>query len=180
MLNLVWDKILPNLKGEPLSDDPEAQAKLQSKLKSLSIKRPKGTATSPLASKVLGKSFVFPANDRKLEAIKFEVGGSPNELNIVTRTNGQEQTVSVSAEGWKQGRFMVPRSGNFLAPQGSKLMAATGAWTSDDTYTTRVVLYETPFIATTTYKFSGDDVTVESKLNVGWPEPKVTGKLESK
>src|SRR5262249_29125075 len=69
VLNLVWDKLLPALKSSPLDPDEPAAKKLQQTLNGLALRTPRGTG-SP--AKVSGKKFVFPANDRKLEAITLE------------------------------------------------------------------------------------------------------------
>ncbi len=70
VLNVVWDKLLPALKPSPLPEDAAVAAKLAQTLKGLTIKPQEGSA-SP--SKVaLGKKFVFPTNDRKLESLTLE------------------------------------------------------------------------------------------------------------
>ena len=69
VLNLVWDKLLPAMKPSSLAPDDEAGKKLEHMLKGLSL-RPQEGSGSP--AKVAGKKFVFPANQRKLEAITLE------------------------------------------------------------------------------------------------------------
>ena len=58
-------------------------------------------------------------------------------------------------------------------------VGASGAWTTVDTYTTRLVFYETPFLLTLTLKFNGDTVSIDREMNVGGaPKPApVTGKV---
>ena len=48
-----------------------------------------------------------------------------------------------------------------------------------DTYTSRLVFYETPFLLTLTLKFNGDTVSIDRDMNVGGaPKPTpVTGKV---
>jgi len=52
--------------------------------------------------------------------------------------------------------------------QESNKVAASGAWTDDETFTVKLCYYETPFIQTMTWKFAGDQVTVSRKVNVGF------------
>ena len=59
--------------------------------------------------------------------------------------------------------------------------AASGAWTGADTFTARVCFYETPFIVTLRLKFSGDELTLDSRSNVGFGStrpPQLVGKAE--
>jgi len=52
-------------------------------------------------------------------------------------------------------------------------VAASGGWTADDTYTLKVVRYRTPFVVTYRLQFSGDQLGVESEMNVGAADRRV-------
>ena len=56
-----------------------------------------------------------------------------------------------------------------MAPQP---VAASGAWTADDTFTARLCFYETPFIYIIRLKFTGDEVQCQLEANVGFGPPK--------
>ncbi len=63
---------------------------------------------------------------------------------------------------------------------GRSKVAARGIWTDDDTYTVKLCFYETPFVETVTYRFSGDQVTINARANVGFgptERPPVVGRL---
>jgi hypothetical protein len=47
-------------------------------------------------------------------------------------------------------------------------VAASGAWTRDDTYVIRLCFNETPFISTLTFRFSAGELTTGWKDNVGF------------
>jgi CubicO group peptidase (beta-lactamase class C family) len=178
VLDLLWEKVLPALQSQPISEDPEGQRKLQERLKSLTIKKPKGSASSPILEKVSGKTYAFPSNDKKVESLKVEAGPNPGELAITTKTDGKEQTIVCSAQGWKRGTIFVPGSGSALVPQAERNIASTGAWSGDgdETYTARVVLYETPFVQTLTLRFAGDEVFYDSQMNNGRKDPQLVGR----
>ena len=53
-------------------------------------------------------------------------------------------------------------------------VAASGAWTADDTFTAKICFYETPFIVTVTLKFSGDQLLYHSESNVGFGSTKAS------
>ncbi len=53
-------------------------------------------------------------------------------------------------------------------------IAASGAWTADDTYTLNVVRYRTPFATTYQLRFAGDQVFLKAEQNVGAADARIT------
>ena len=96
VLNLVWDKLLPALKPSPLAVDDAAREKLLSRLAGLTL-RPQEGSRSP--SHVAKRTYVFPANERKLESIALEDDGDGHVL--VARIDG---AIGESRAGWAPGR----------------------------------------------------------------------------
>ena len=47
-------------------------------------------------------------------------------------------------------------------------IAASGAWTQDDTFTLKLCLYETPFYTTMVFRFNGDQLLLDSEHNVAF------------
>jgi CubicO group peptidase (beta-lactamase class C family) len=168
VLNLVWDKLLPGLKSSALPADDAARSKLEERLKGLAVHMPDGTATP---GKVVGKTFNFPANDRKLESLKLEESDCCTTL--VLRVNGAEQRVECGQGAWKKGK-------SAWGPLPTQPVAGAGAWTAEDAFTAKVCLTETPFVYTIKVKFTGDEVKYESEANVGFGPAKsgpLTGKV---
>ena len=52
--------------------------------------------------------------------------------------------------------------------------AVSGAWSGDDSYTVKIVFYETPFIQTLRLDFAKDQLSLESRPNVGFGSTKPT------
>jgi len=171
VLNLIWDKLLPAMKSSPLAPDDAAGKKLEQTLKGLSL-RPQEGSGSP--AKVLGKKYVFAANERKLEAITLESDGNDGAVTLVTRFDGGERRLACGRGTWQKGRVAWGQ-----LPE--QPVAASGAWTADDTFTAKLCLYETPFIVTIRLKFSGQELQCNCEANVGFgptKEPQLTGKAE--
>jgi len=165
VLDLVWDKLLPALKSGPLAADDEASKKLGATLAGLSL-RPEAGSASPKI--VPNRKYVFPTNDRKLEALALE--GDTLVLGI----DGKEQRIVCGSGSWKKGRLAY-------GPLPEQPAAASGAWTAGDTFTAKVCFFETPFIGTFRLKFVGDEVHFETRSNVGFGANKPTelvGKAE--
>ena len=75
---------------------------------------------------------------------------------------------------WRKGRLAWGR----LEEQPA---AASGAWTSENTFTARLCFYETPFVATVKLTFDGDEVRCASETNVGFgptKDPTLVGKAQ--
>ncbi len=170
VLNLVWDKLLPALKPDPLPADAGAAAQLAATLKGLTMRPPEAKGTPP---KVAGKAYTFPANDAKLESLALE-SGKDGVTTLVARAGGAERRIECGAGDWKKGRAAWGR----LPEQPA---AAAGAWTADDTFTAKVCFTETPFVATVRLTFAGSEVRCESEFNVGFGATKdaaLVGKAE--
>lgn len=168
VLNLVWDKLLPAFRPSPLADG-DADAKLNHTLQHLALRLPED-AGSP--AQVSGKKYVFAANDRKWEAVTLESGDSG--VTIVLKTDGVEQRIACGHGTWQNGRLAWD-----AIPE--RPVAASGAWTADNTYTAKLCFYETPFMITLKLKFDGDKVHCQRESNVGFGptnQPELVGKVE--
>jgi len=124
---------------------------------------------------VFEKKFVFPANDRKLEAITLESSGNDGNVTLVAQVNGVERRIVCGRNDWQKGRIAW---GQF--PE--QPMAASGAWTEDDTFTAKLCLYETPYVFTIRLKFTGQELQYNAEMNVSFgptKEPQLTGKAEN-
>jgi CubicO group peptidase (beta-lactamase class C family) len=174
VLNLVWDKLLPAFKSEPLSADDEARKKLEHTLANLSLRTPEGSGSHGAAEKAAGKTYRFPSNDRKLEAITIEADDKADAVTIVARFDGHDRRIPCGRGTWKKGRLA-------FATFPEQPAAAAGAWTADDTFTAKVAFTETPFLVTLTLKFAGDQLHFESESNVGFGStkpPRLIGKAD--
>jgi CubicO group peptidase (beta-lactamase class C family) len=173
VLNLVWEKLLPGLTASALPPDKATQEKLGRALKTLSLRSPEGSAApSTTIAKVIGQNYLFPANASGLESIALE-SKQPGSTTIVARFKGIETRIECGHNTWKKGKaaWTFPTS---------QPIAASGAWTSDDAFTAKLALYETPFVYTVSFKFSGGELRFVNEANVTFGtsrEPELVGKL---
>ena len=158
VLNLVWDKLLPAMNSSALPTDDQARQKLKDTLRGLSLRPPEGSA-SP--AEIFGKTYVFPANERKLESITLENDGKDGRVTIVAQFDGAGQRIVCGHDTWEKGQV----TWGSLPQQPA---AASGAWITDNTFTAKLCFYETPFIITVNLTFSGDEVRCNSAANVGF------------
>ncbi|MDT5271638.1 MAG: hypothetical protein QOH49_3824 [Acidobacteriota bacterium] len=165
VMNLVWDKLLPEMKPGRLPEDAAARQRLEAKLKGLTVRFQTGLNTSTLAAKVSGRWYEFPENDRGIKALALDFNGSTPAL--VVRTTAGETRTPVGFESWAKSRGGFANGlDRALAVPAQPLTAASGAWTADDAYALKLVLYETPYYSTLTFKFDGDRLLLDSEHNV--------------
>ncbi len=167
VLNLVWEKLLPAMKSTPLSSNRAGQEKLTKVLAGLTVRPASGRPTSPIAAKVSGKQYAFPENPRGIETIAFEFGG--DAATLIIRTAKGENQIACGAGNWRKGRtsFVNGLEGRMVAP-GEHAIAASGAWTTDDTYAVKVCLSETPFYIKLAFQFTGGELRFDSEFNVAF------------
>jgi hypothetical protein len=158
VLDLVWDKLLPAMTTAPLATDDESRKKLEVALSGLKL-RPQTGSGSP--AKAANKTYLFPANDRKLEAITLKSNESGDAVTLLARIGGAEQKIECGHDAWNKGRMT-------FGPLSEQPAAVSGAWTADDTFTAKICFYETPFILTFNLKFAGDELLFDSQSNVGF------------
>ncbi len=174
VLNLVWDKLLPAMRPDPLAEEPTTEEKLTRRLASLALRPPTAAVVSPVLARVGGKTFKFPANERGLDSLRLEPGPDAGDLTVVAQTGGREVRLICGAGKWVKGRFALPTGGD-------RPVAASGAWVAEDTYEAKVCFYETPFILTVKLRFAGDQLFHDSELNVAFgptKQPQLVGRAK--
>ncbi|HXR04594.1 MAG TPA: serine hydrolase [Verrucomicrobiae bacterium] len=162
VMNLVWDKLLPAMQPSPLPANAESDQKLERALAGLTLHQPQGTGTSSIAAQLSGKTYLFPTNAQDIDAVTFDFKGPDAIFDV--RSLGQEYRIACGSGAWKKGRTaFVAGAETWVAAPVEQPVAASGAWTADDTYTVKLAYCETPLAITLTCRFAGDRVLL---LNV--------------
>jgi CubicO group peptidase (beta-lactamase class C family) len=179
VLNVIWDKLLPNLQTRALPPKPEAARKLDDQLAHLEVSTPQGAAASPLAAKVLNRKYLFPANEQKLESLALAASDSGKTLTLTLRMAGQDTATPCGYHEWKKSR--APLMAGPLAQFPDEPTAGAFAWPGDDTCSIKLCAFETPCHKTLQLKFDGDRLIFNSELNVAFgptQPPQLIGQAE--
>ena len=172
VMNLVWDKLLPAMRPGRLPENPSARRQLEARLAGLSVKSPSGSATSAISATITGKWFEFSENDRGIKAVSFNFNAPSPALTV--RTTAGESRMTIEGNTWSKGRGLFTNGlERILSVPANPLVATSGAWTTPDTYTVKVVLYETPFYSTLNFKFDGDRLVFDAEHNVSFGPTKL-------
>jgi CubicO group peptidase (beta-lactamase class C family) len=158
VLNLAWEHLLPAMKPETLPGGG-GSGELKRKRHELSVPPPMGTTTSPTAKRITGRDYLLEPNDEKITSVRPSFDGG--RCTVVMMVDRNERRIRCGSDTWLKGTAAL--GDNPEAP-----VAARGAWQNDDTYVMKVCFVETPFVQTMTWKFTGDAVTIDRKMNVGF------------
>ena len=133
---------------------------------------PSGQPNAAITTKLSGKWYEFPDNDRGIKAVSFDFNaGSPE---IVVRTAGGETKTLIGMGSWKKtpGGF-ANGIDKFLSVPAHPLIAASGGWSEADVFTLKIVPYQTPFYSTMSFRFDGDRLLLDSEYNVAFGPTKL-------
>jgi CubicO group peptidase (beta-lactamase class C family) len=158
VLNVVWEELLPAFAPAPLAENSAAQEKLDQELASLALLPAQGEPTSALAARASGR-YTFEENEGKFEVIEFDFG--PERCAVSVWDDRGEHQLVCGSGAWIEGETT-------LDPMAPRKVAASGAWTAEDTYTIKLCLYETPFCPTITCRFTEDRLTYDFRANVAF------------
>ncbi len=165
-LNLVWDILLPAMKEKAVRANKSAQDALTQKLSGLSIAPIQGKATSSIAAKQSGRVYKLTVNKLNLKtlALNFTKSGS-----TVTMKRGRiEETIRCGYGTWQADQTRLLNQPHETKPIP---VVTSGAWTAKDTFTMVIRAHQTPFFQTFVCKFGGEQLTVETRVNVAFEPP---------
>jgi hypothetical protein len=169
VLNLVWEHLLPALNTVSPAEVGSGPEELGRKLSSLALLPVQGQAASLVAAGVSGRKYSFEANEEKLESLSLDFSG---EVCVLTLQDERgEHRVECGSGAWLKGRTTLNR-------RESPHVAASGAWTAEDSYVMKLHFYETPFCHTLTCRFTEDKLIFDSKANVAFgptEDPQLVG-----
>ena len=111
-----------------------------------------------MAKTVSGRQYAFAENEQNIETISFDFG---KKTTYSISVSGSSHDIPVGSGSWA------------LSDQGDMgLVAASGAWTAEDTYVLKIYYRETPYSSQITYHFDGDQVTYDEEYHVSFGETK--------
>ncbi len=158
VLDAVWDHLLPALSGSTLPDNPADQQTLTSKLSSLTYHPPQGNHTSSVAANVSKHVYTLDANILNIQTLRVDFSAAECVLTVKMATDTAR--IYCGYGEWRE-QMLAP-----LTPY--VLVAASGVWTSGDTFMITARRFGTPFVYTVTLHFAGDQITIEGDVNVGF------------
>ena len=168
VMNLVWNKLLPEMKPSALAENPAAQRELEAKLGALTMRTVAGKPTSPLARAVNGRWYELPENPRGIRAVALDLSSTAPAL-LVRTPSGETRTPLGVGKWVRTPAGFANGMERMLSVPAQPQVAASGAWTADSVFRVKLVAAETPFYSTLDFKFDGGDrLVLEGEQNVSF------------
>ena len=178
VMNLVWEKLLPAMRAHALPEDAAARRRLAAKLAGLTLRPAPGKPTGALATSTSGRWFEFPDSNRAIRAVALDF--DPQSPALLVRTADGETRTPIGIGSWVKSRGgFTAGLDRLLSVPAHPLIAASGAWTADDVFSVKLVLYETPYYARLTFRFDGDRLLLDTEYNVSFgptAQPQLIGR----
>jgi CubicO group peptidase (beta-lactamase class C family) len=177
VMNRVWDNLLPAIVGEAAPENPAALAALRDRLAALALPTPVGATSSARAVEVSGRRYATPQNSQNITGVTFDFTGESPVLAIDDADGTHAITVGLGGR-WVRQRTGYRKRINELFDTPEQGLAATGAWSADDTFVAELTFVETPYTMTSTFRFEGEQVRINTTYNVRWGadgEPEIVG-----
>jgi hypothetical protein len=163
LLDIVWEKLLPAICPDALPDDTAAQDALSKKLSSLTVPLAQGQTPPALATQISGRAYLVDANVLKIEMISLNFSETGCVLAI--KTDEGDEVIPCGYGTWQTGKTALFNRFGMTTSEPTSI-TASGAWTSEDRFTMIVRLYETPFYHTLVFDVVGDEMMIETLVNV--------------
>lgn len=161
-LNFVWDILLPAMGPAALPDDPAAQEALSQRLSALHLPPVQGMPISPIAPQISGQTYTVDGNELGIETLSFRF--SEGICVVSMRTQAGDERIPCGSGTWH------PANSTDLFHQPLLFdrtpIATSGAWTAEETFSMIIRLVETPFYHTLVCHFAGDEILIETQVNV--------------
>ena len=159
-----------NVQDEPFAADPEANAKLETRLENLSCHVPAGEAHVPFEEEVNGKWYVMNENMLKISRLMVEWNGDRGVFHYVM--DGVEKEFPFGAARYELGVFPETHYYGMTvtkpANRGYRCMSA-GVWTEKSKLVLRTFLIDDYFgNFTVTLAFKGDELGLGMIKTAQW------------
>ncbi|MFT5169055.1 MAG: hypothetical protein ACI8P3_004302, partial [Saprospiraceae bacterium] len=159
VMNIVWEELLPAMQASPLAFAPKAVATLREKTTSLKLPLISGATTSDISKKLAKKSFMLSENELGIQSIQFNLHEGQHNIEIQSKDGKEKMLIGVNTYQKSELSNPLPYAENL-----QKTIATSGAWISPAEYQLRVYFYEMPDRITYTFRFEGNELIWESKL----------------
>jgi CubicO group peptidase (beta-lactamase class C family) len=184
-LNLVWDYLLPAIKGEKLAQNSSLNIQLKQRLSTLVLPLPTTLGTiPPLENKISGKTYVFEPNDRHLKSLGFTFEVS--KCSLTMQIDSASYNFNLGYGQWIQGETALPgpdlllqAKAHFVGIPPSKTEGSFG-WKDENTLELVLRYIESPHTETITCKFDKNKLSVDFHYSnmPGYKQPEIHGVLK--
>ncbi len=159
VMNKVWEHLLPAMQSDALPADSRAYNELCDKLAILSLPIANGSTSSPKSEQWSGRSYKLEGNHLNLESVTLQFGDNDSTLTLRDARGGH--SIQVGHSAWLNGI-------SDMRGRGDEPIAASGAWTAEDTYEVRICCTEDAYCPVFRFHYQGGELQLEIEPNATW------------
>jgi CubicO group peptidase (beta-lactamase class C family) len=164
ILDQVWDHILPAVAKAPIPVNKTTQNQLKQKLSTLALAIQKGKPASPIVTTVNGKNFAIGEN--ALSVTNISLSFKEDGCDFKIKDNKGEHLVSCGINKWKYGitdinTLPLKLTQTIIPGEMQTKIAASGAWTDDNTFEMTWRFIETAHYEVVKCRFNQGDIETE-------------------
>lgn len=186
-MQIVWDKLLPEMTDAPLQRNSAEHSKLQQDLKALKHEPPKMAINSSIAAKISGKYFVLDKNNFNARSVSFSFADNKCVFNL--KENGRPDiTITGGMNYWIREGNRKPEAHSLFSLRRidfDSIVAASATWQNENMLVLTLRFIETVHGDSLTCIFDNDNLTIKFLFSVARLQnkpddrPDITGRMIS-
>jgi CubicO group peptidase (beta-lactamase class C family) len=176
VMDSVWELLLPALRDRALPQNPALLDQLKTKLGALQLPVQPGKASSPRGAALSGKRYQFPDNELGIRVASINLSGDTPRIHFEDADGKHD--ISCGVGRWVRGRTAYQKHISSQYDDAEQGIAASCAWTDDDTFTAKLCFHQTPYTITQRFLLDGDKLSIDTEHNLRWGDtkrPRITG-----
>ncbi len=167
-MQIVWDKLLPEMKDAPLKKNPDEHNKLLEELKALKYDPPKMIASSSVESKISGKYFMLDKNEFNARSVSFSF--AKDKCVFTLKEDGRlDIKITNGLNFWIREGNLKPAPHSLFSLRRidfDSIVAASYTWQNENTLLLTWRFIETVHGDCLTCIFDEDRITIKFLLSV--------------
>jgi hypothetical protein len=186
-MQMVWDVLLPEMKGAPLPAHPADHNALLTELKALKYAPPQLARTSAITEKISGKEFMLDKNPFNVKSVTFSFTGDTCVFTL--KEDGKPDIVITNGiNRWIRKGNLKPSAHSLFSSRRidfDSIVAASAGWQNDHTLLLTWCFIETVHGDSLTCVFDDDKITLKFLFSVNRLQNKpddrsdITGRMRS-
>ncbi|MCW3117685.1 MAG: hypothetical protein JWM28_1767 [Chitinophagaceae bacterium] len=184
-MRIVWDVLLPEMKGVPLQKNNSEHKQLREELKALKYVPHKVSDTSPVAAKIAGKVFILDKNEFNAKAVSFSF--NENACVFTLKEDGKPDIIIANGfNDWIRKGNLKPAPHSLFSLRRidfDSIVAASATWQNENTLLLTWRFIETVHGDSLTCVFDDEKITIKFLFSVNRLQHKpddradITGKM---
>ncbi|MEE3234600.1 MAG: serine hydrolase [Candidatus Latescibacterota bacterium] len=165
ILNILWEELIPYLNETLCNLEKDKTTQLRRYLSNLTLPPQKGVRSVPMEKKIIGRFFSFESNKLGIKEISFNF--DPNIIKIL-KEDGSRHSLLIGYKSWEMNNSIGIWPWEQSSEPGTKLLAISGAWESNEIYIAKLYFCDTPHSIIIHFQFTTDQIFIQEQHHVSF------------